>query len=106
MGKIFVGITFLFVLQIFLVGLVVGALARLFIPGPNPMTWGRTSLIGIIGALVGGFISGIFGLEGTPCSNSSNWSCCWNYFIFRETLITRRLHNHILDMPLSYSFFL
>ena len=63
MGKLFVGITFLFVLQIFLVGLVVGALARLFIPGPNPMTWGRTSLIGIIGALVGGFISGIFGLE-------------------------------------------
>jgi len=33
MGKLFVGITFLFVLQIFLVGLVVGALARLFISG-------------------------------------------------------------------------
>ncbi len=64
MGKIFFGITFIFVLQIFIVGLIVGALARLFIPGPNPMTWGRTSLIGIIGALLGGFISGILGMEG------------------------------------------
>jgi uncharacterized membrane protein YeaQ/YmgE (transglycosylase-associated protein family) len=64
MGKIFFGITFIFVLQIFIVGLTIGALARLFIPGPNPMTWGRTSLIGIIGALLGGFISGILGMEG------------------------------------------
>ncbi|MGA1479259.1 MAG: hypothetical protein ACO322_04575, partial [Candidatus Actinomarina sp.] len=64
MGKIFFGITFIFVLQIFFVGLVVGALARLFIPGPNPMTWGRTSLIGVTGALIGGFVAGILGLEG------------------------------------------
>lgn len=35
-------------------GLVVGALARLAIPGPDPMPWWLTLLIGLVGAFVGG----------------------------------------------------
>jgi uncharacterized membrane protein YeaQ/YmgE (transglycosylase-associated protein family) len=35
-------------------GLIVGALARLAIPGPDPMPWWLTLLIGLVGAFVGG----------------------------------------------------
>ena len=45
-------------------GLIVGALGRLAIPGPNPMSIGRTILIGIGGSIVGGLIgAAIFGSE-------------------------------------------
>jgi uncharacterized membrane protein YeaQ/YmgE (transglycosylase-associated protein family) len=45
-------------------GLIVGALGRLAIPGPNPMSIGRTILIGIGGSLVGGLIgAAILGSE-------------------------------------------
>ncbi|MEA2360604.1 MAG: hypothetical protein QOI62_3864 [Solirubrobacteraceae bacterium] len=37
-------------------GLIVGALARLALPGPDPMGIGMTILIGIAGSFVGGLI--------------------------------------------------
>jgi uncharacterized membrane protein YeaQ/YmgE (transglycosylase-associated protein family) len=37
-------------------GLVVGALARLALPGPDPMGIGTTILIGIAGSFIGGLI--------------------------------------------------
>lgn len=37
-------------------GLVVGALGRLAVPGPNPMTLGTTILVGIVGSMVGGLV--------------------------------------------------
>ncbi|MFP5318407.1 MAG: GlsB/YeaQ/YmgE family stress response membrane protein [Acidimicrobiia bacterium] len=45
-----------------LTGLIVGALGRLAIPGPNPMSIGKTILIGIAGAFVGGIIAYALGL--------------------------------------------
>jgi uncharacterized membrane protein YeaQ/YmgE (transglycosylase-associated protein family) len=43
-------------------GLVVGALGRLAVPGPNPMSIAKTILIGIAGAFVGGMVGyAIFG---------------------------------------------
>jgi uncharacterized membrane protein YeaQ/YmgE (transglycosylase-associated protein family) len=43
-------------------GLIVGALGRLAIPGPNPMSIGRTILIGIGGSILGGLVgAAIFG---------------------------------------------
>ena len=47
-------ITFLILLV--LTGLIVGALARLGLPGPDPMTIGQTILVGIGGSLVAGII--------------------------------------------------
>jgi uncharacterized membrane protein YeaQ/YmgE (transglycosylase-associated protein family) len=35
-------------------GLIVGGLARLAIPGPDPMPWWLTIAIGLVGAFVGG----------------------------------------------------
>jgi len=42
-----------------IVGLIVGVLARWFYPGPVPMAWWLTALIGIGGSIVGGFISSL-----------------------------------------------
>ena len=54
MSKFFLGLTFIIVFQFAIVGLVIGAIARLLIPGPNPMTWGKTAIIGIAGSFFGG----------------------------------------------------
>jgi uncharacterized membrane protein YeaQ/YmgE (transglycosylase-associated protein family) len=37
-------------------GLVVGALARLALPGPDPMPWWQTILLGLAGSFVGGIL--------------------------------------------------
>jgi uncharacterized membrane protein YeaQ/YmgE (transglycosylase-associated protein family) len=37
-------------------GLIVGALGRLAIPGPNPMSIGMTILVGVGGSLIGGLV--------------------------------------------------
>jgi uncharacterized membrane protein YeaQ/YmgE (transglycosylase-associated protein family) len=42
------------VLVLLVQGLVVGALGRLAIPGPDPMPWWLTLAIGLIGSIVGG----------------------------------------------------
>jgi uncharacterized membrane protein YeaQ/YmgE (transglycosylase-associated protein family) len=44
-----------------IIGAVIGALARLIVPGPNPMGILLTILIGIVGAVVGGFIASALG---------------------------------------------
>jgi uncharacterized membrane protein YeaQ/YmgE (transglycosylase-associated protein family) len=46
-----------YVIVIALVGLVVGALARLALPGKDPMTLGQTMLVGIGGSLAAGLIT-------------------------------------------------
>ena len=63
MSKFFLGLTFIIVFQFALVGLVIGAIARLLIPGPNPMTWGKTIIIGIAGSFFGGIVAGVLGIE-------------------------------------------
>jgi uncharacterized membrane protein YeaQ/YmgE (transglycosylase-associated protein family) len=40
-----------------LFGLVAGALARLLVPGRDPMGWVGTILLGIVGSFVGGFLA-------------------------------------------------
>ena len=49
----------LFILGLILTGLVVGALGRLAIPGPNPMSIGMTILVGIGGSLIAGLLAGL-----------------------------------------------
>jgi uncharacterized membrane protein YeaQ/YmgE (transglycosylase-associated protein family) len=47
-----------------IVGLIAGALARLLVPGRQPMSWIMTVLLGLAGSLLGGFISSLlFGYD-------------------------------------------
>lgn len=39
------------------IGLVAGALARLLVPGRDPMGWIATLVLGLVGSLVGGFLA-------------------------------------------------
>ena len=48
-----------YLLALILSGLVVGALGRLAIPGPNPMGIGATILVGIGGSLLGGLVGAL-----------------------------------------------
>jgi uncharacterized membrane protein YeaQ/YmgE (transglycosylase-associated protein family) len=45
-----------YLLLLVLSGLVVGALGRLAVPGPDPMGIGMTILVGIGGSLIGGLV--------------------------------------------------
>ena len=47
----------LFLLALVVGGLIVGALARLALPGPDPMPIWMTALLGIGGSLLGGLVS-------------------------------------------------
>lgn len=47
-----------------IIGLIAGALAKLIMPGDDPGGIIVTILIGIAGALVGGFLAGLIGLGG------------------------------------------
>ncbi|MFO7292418.1 MAG: GlsB/YeaQ/YmgE family stress response membrane protein [Actinomycetes bacterium] len=42
------------------VGLIVGAIARLLVPGRDPMGWIATILLGIGGAILGSFVASLF----------------------------------------------
>jgi uncharacterized membrane protein YeaQ/YmgE (transglycosylase-associated protein family) len=49
------------IISILISGLIVGALGRLAVPGPNPMGIGLTILVGIGGAIVGTFVGVLLG---------------------------------------------
>jgi uncharacterized membrane protein YeaQ/YmgE (transglycosylase-associated protein family) len=46
----------IFILGLIISGLIVGGLARLALPGPDPIGIFRTILLGIAGSFLGGFI--------------------------------------------------
>jgi uncharacterized membrane protein YeaQ/YmgE (transglycosylase-associated protein family) len=45
-----------FIIVLLVVGLLAGALARLLVPGPDPMSLPGTWLLGVLGSFVGGFL--------------------------------------------------
>jgi uncharacterized membrane protein YeaQ/YmgE (transglycosylase-associated protein family) len=47
----------LFILGLILWGFVVGGLARLALPGPDPMPWYATIGLGLGGSLIGGIVA-------------------------------------------------
>lgn len=42
-----------------IIGLIAGAVARWIMPGPDPMGWLGTIVLGIVGSLVGGTLLGL-----------------------------------------------
>jgi uncharacterized membrane protein YeaQ/YmgE (transglycosylase-associated protein family) len=45
-----------FILYLIVVGIVAGYLARLLVPGRDPMSFLQTVLLGIVGSFIGGFL--------------------------------------------------
>lgn len=41
-------------------GAIVGVIARVLMPGPDPMGWVGTIVLGIVGSFVGGFLAQLF----------------------------------------------
>jgi len=54
----------MYFLWIMLIGLVIGALAKLLMPGPDPGGWIFTTVLGIAGSFVGTFLGRWLGLYG------------------------------------------
>ncbi len=53
-----------FILFLLVIGLIAGFLARLLVPGPDPMGFVGTIVLGIVGSFVGGFIGwALFGKD-------------------------------------------
>jgi len=53
-----------FIIGLLVIGIIAGFLARLLVPGPDPMGFFATVLLGIIGSFVGGFLGAlIFGKD-------------------------------------------
>ena len=48
-----------FLISLTLLGLVIGALARLALPGPDPMGIGMTIAIGLAGSFLGGIVTSL-----------------------------------------------
>lgn len=55
-----------------LAGLIVGVLARLLVPGPDPMGWLGTIVLGIVGSLVGGFLANLL-FNGQAVVQPAGW---------------------------------
>ncbi len=47
------------VIAFLLVGLVAGFIARALVPGPDPMGWLGTMVLGVVGSLVGGTLAAL-----------------------------------------------
>ncbi len=45
-----------FIIGLLILGIVAGYLARLLVPGPDPMSFAGTILLGIVGSFAGGFL--------------------------------------------------
>ncbi len=45
-----------FIVFLLVIGLIAGFLARLLVPGPDPMSIGGTILLGVVGSFIGGFL--------------------------------------------------
>jgi uncharacterized membrane protein YeaQ/YmgE (transglycosylase-associated protein family) len=52
------------ILGLIVVGLIIGALARLLKPGKQSMSILATMVLGVVGALIGGLIASFFGTGG------------------------------------------
>ncbi|TMD60694.1 MAG: GlsB/YeaQ/YmgE family stress response membrane protein [Chloroflexi bacterium] len=54
-----------------IVGAIVGVIARFLVPGPDPMGWVGTILLGIVGSFVGGFLLNL--LSGSATISPAGW---------------------------------
>ncbi len=74
-----------YIISMLVIGLILGGLARLALPGRDPMTIPQTILVGIAGAFIGGLISyALFGRQGGGLFISFVCSFAIVYFVRRS----------------------
>ncbi len=74
-----------------LVGLVVGVIARLLMPGPDPIGILGTILVGIVGAIIGGYLwIAVFGNTEGPEWIGSILVAMALLFLYRRMTLSRR----------------
>jgi uncharacterized membrane protein YeaQ/YmgE (transglycosylase-associated protein family) len=54
------------ILGAIIIGAVIGALGRLFLPGRQPIGWILTIVVGIVAALIGTALAQVLGVRTTP----------------------------------------
>lgn len=62
------------ILGVIVFGAVIGALARLVIPGKQAIGILITVVIGVVGALIGYWLSGVLGVKDTPGIDWIRWA--------------------------------
>jgi uncharacterized membrane protein YeaQ/YmgE (transglycosylase-associated protein family) len=73
------------IILLVLVGILVGGMARLALPGKDPMTIGQTMLIGIAGTVISGIVTWfIFGGAGPGLPLAVLFSTVIVYFVRRS----------------------
>ena len=80
-------------LIVFLVfGLIVGGLARFIVPGREPGGWVITMLLGVCGAVVGGYFGRVIGLydEGQPAGFVMSLLAAISLVVVYQALSSRR----------------
>lgn len=45
-----------FIISVIIIGIIAGYVARLLVPGRDPLSFVQTALLGIVGSFVGGFL--------------------------------------------------
>ena len=55
-----------------IVGLIVGVIARAIVPGPDPLGWLGTIVLGIVGSFVGGFLANLI-FQGQAVVQPAGW---------------------------------
>jgi len=88
---------FEFIVWLVITGLVIGGLARLALPGPDPMGIGATILIGLAGSLLGGIVTSLI-------AGRNGWSflvavACATVIVY---LIRRSRGGSLTDPGLGY----
>ncbi len=66
-----------YLLVLVLSGLVIGALGRLALPGPDPLTIWQTILVGIAASFVAGLIWWAISATATAAASCCRWSAPW-----------------------------
>ena len=78
-----------YLISLVIVGLVIGALGRLIVPGPNRIGLAATLGVGLVGALFGGLLGGLLGLGAVSIVFELGISAALVYVVSRRN---RSLH--------------
>src|SRR5690348_16162568 len=66
-------------LWVFIIGLVVGIIAKWIMPGKDPGGFIITATIGIIGSFIGGWLAGLFGFGAGATASGAGMGGIWGF---------------------------